>query len=344
MKITKMLLCLLMIAFMASLYFCKDWYIKQYNKVVGCYFVYQGDKAFRDYNYQKAVMSYRKALKHYPEHSKARWNLGNIYVSFENYRDAVVEYEKALKYNPNFMVCRMDLGIILAEELADYDKAIQEYGRVINTQPYLINIPFIFNNKDSVFVNKGIAYYNMGLAYRGKAVFMGENTRMSNKYLKKAKEAYQEAEKYLKNDYDNTYNLALTNHLLGDYVDAAKNYCKANNIKPLNFESHYNFALLLRTMDMNKESLLEFEKTSMMMDYLRDINRSKYVYGIITEIKRNIMKEIDGYSYLKERTDLARLNDSDIVYEAGKVLAKNQKELDMHNMMKCTIADKFEEM
>ena len=37
-------------------------------------------------------------------------------------------YENALKYSPNFMVCRMDLGIVLAEKMADYDKAIQEYG------------------------------------------------------------------------------------------------------------------------------------------------------------------------------------------------------------------------
>lgn len=344
MKITKMLLCLLMIAFIASLYFYKDWYIKQYNKVVGCYFVYQGDKAFRDRNYQGAVLNYRKALKHYPEHSKARWNLGNIYVSFENYHEAVNEYEQALKYNPNFMVCRMDLGIILAEELADYDKAIQEYGRVTNTNPLMVNIPFIFNNKDSIVANKGIAYYNMGLAYRGKAVFMGENTRMSTKYLKKAKEAYEEAEKYLKDDYDNTYNLALTNHLLGDYVSAAKNYCKANNIKPINFESHYNFALLLRTMDMNKESLLEFEKTSMVMQFLRDMNHSTYVYGVITEVKRNIMKETDGYNYLKDRVELARSQDSDIVYTNGKVLADNQKDFDLKGNLKCTFADKFEEM
>ena len=344
MKITKMLLCLLLIAFMASLYFYPDWYIKQYNKAVGCYYVYKGDKAFRDMKYQQAVLNYRKALKYYPEHSKARWNLGNIYVSFENYHEAVSEYEKALKYNPNFMVCRMDLGIILAEELADYDKAIQEYGRVVHSRPYALNIPFVFNNKDSIVANKGIAYYNMGLAYRGKAVYMGENTRMATKYLKKAKEAYEEAEKYLKDDYDNTYNLALTNHLLGDYLDAAKNYCRANNIKPANFESHYNFALLLRTMGMNKESLLEFEKTSMMMDYFNNINRSKYVYGIITEVKRNIMNETGGYDFLKERIDITALSQSDIVYTKGKIVADNQKDLDLNNLLKCTFADKFEEM
>ena len=329
---------------MASLYYYPNWYIKQYNKAVGCYYVYQGDKAFREMKYQHAVLHYRKALEYYPEHSKARWNLGNIYVSFENYHEAVAEYEKALKYNPNFMVCRMDLGIILAEELADYDKAIQEYGRVVNSNPYVISIPTIFNNKDSVNTNRGIAYYNMGLAYKGKAIYMGENTRMATKYLKKAKEAYEEAEKYIKSDYDNTYNLALTNHLLGDYISAAKNYCRANNIKPLNFESHYNFALLLRTLGMNKESLIEFEKTSLVMDYFRDINRSKYVYGVITETIRNIMNEVGGYDFLKEREDISALKQSEIVYKNGKISAENQKDENMHDFLKCTFNDKFEEM
>ena len=84
---------------------------------------------------------------HYPGHSGASCNLGNIYVSFENYYEAVNAYENALKYNPEYMVCRMDLGIILAEKMADYDKAIQEYEKFKNSNPLTVNIPFIFNNK-----------------------------------------------------------------------------------------------------------------------------------------------------------------------------------------------------
>jgi hypothetical protein len=111
-----------------------------------------------------------------------------------------------------------------------------------------------------------------------------------------------------------------------------------------NFESHYNFALLLRTLGMNKESLMEFEKTTMMMDYFNNINRSKYVYGIITEVKRNIMNEIGGYDFLKDRQDITALNKSEIVYTRGKILAENQKDLDLNSLLKCTFADKFEEM
>lgn len=342
-RITKVLIFLLTVAFIASLYFYRDWYFVQYHKCIGFYFVNKGDKAYREHKYQKAIDYYKVALKHYPGHSNASCNLGNIYVSFENYYEAVNAYENALKYNPNFMVCRMDLGIILSEKMADYDKAIQEYGRVINSNPITVNIPFIFNNKKSTHANRGIAYYNMGIAYRGKSVYMGDDTFMSVKYLKKARDSYLKAEEYLKNDFDNTYNLAFTYHLLGDYNDAAIKYCDAINIKPDNFEAHYNFALLLRSMNMNKEALEEFEKTTMLLDYYGNDEKTKYVFGIITEIKRRIMNE-GGYDYLKDRDDITALSKNDITYSGGKVVASKQKEFKMNELLKCTYRKKFEEM
>lgn len=332
-KITKVFIFLLFVAFIASLYFCQDWYKVQYDKCIGFYYVNKGDKAYKDKKYQKAIDYYKIALKKYPGHSRASCNLGNMYVSFENYHEAVNAYENALKYSPNFMVCRMDLGIILSEKLADYDKAIQEYGRVINSKPMELNIPLVFNNKKTTDQNRGIAYYNMGLAYRGKSVFMGDKTHISTKYLKKAEESYKKAEKYLKDDFDNTYNLAFTNHLLGDYKEAADGYCKAINIRPENFEAHYNFALLLRSMDMNKEALTEFEKITLLLDYSGNDEQNKYILGILTEMKRRIINDGD-YEYLKNKADVTAL--TDITYSGGKVISSMQKEFKLKEMLKCT--------
>ncbi len=331
-----------MLSFFASLYFCRDWYVRQYHRCVGFYYVHQGDKAYKETKYQKAIDLYRVALKHYPEHSRASCNLGNIYVSFENYYDAVNAYENALKHSPNFMVCRMDLGIILSEKMANYDKAIQEYGRVINSKPFVVDIPLVYNNKKTTAANKGLAYYNMGLAYRGKAVYMGDNSSASVRYLKKAKTAYKQARKYLENDFDIMYNLALTNHLLGDYNSAANEYCRAINIKPDSFEAHYNFALLLRTMQYNKEALDEFEKSTMLLDYYGNEERSKYIYGIISEMKRRILNSGD-YEYLKDRVEINALSDKDIEYSNGKVTAEKQKDFKMNELLKCTYTKKFEE-
>ncbi len=381
-KITKVIFAILMIAFIASLYFCKDWYFVQYHKCIGFYYVNKGDKAFKERKYQKAIDYYKTALKLYPAHARASCNLGNIYVSFENYYEAVNAYENALKYSPNFMVCRMDLGIILAEKMADYDKAIQEYGRVVNSNPFVINIPFVFNNKKTAKINKGLAYYNMGLAYRGKAVYMGDKSIASVKYLKKAKESYIKAQQYLKDDFDNTYNLALTNHLLGDYNSAAKEYCRAININPEDFNAHYNFALLLRTMNLNQEALTELEKTIMLLSLSNgmvlenqntddklsfidkffkgkndkttentntanysgiDNEKSKYVLGLIGELKRRIIAEGKG-KILLERTDLTSLSPSDIKYTNGKVVFEKQKKENFKNLLKCTYEKQFEEL
>ena len=338
-RVVKVLLFLLFIAFLASLYFYKDWYIVQYHKCVGFYYVHKGDKAYQNKDYQRAVEFYREALRNYPGHSKASCNLGNIYVSFENYYEAVNAYEQALKYSPNFMVCRMDLGIILSEKLANYDKAIQEYGRVINTRPFLINIPMVYNNARTTKHNKGLAYYNMGLAYKGKSVYMGDGTSSSKRYLKKSKEAYLKAGEYLKNDYDNTFNLALTEHLLEQYSLAAQEYCKAINIAPDRFEAHYNLALLLRSMNKNKEALEELEKTTMLIDYQGRVSKNKYILGIINEVKRRIMYE-GGLEYLKNHEPITSLGTADIVYIGGKVTLESQKELDIKKLLRCTYNDK----
>lgn len=326
---------MLFIAFLLSLYFYHSWYKTQYHKAIGFYYVHKGDKAYKNRKYQQAIELYRIALQNYPGHSRASCNLGNIYVSFENYYEAVNFYENALKYSPNFMVCRMDLGIILSEKLANYDKAIQEYGRVINSKPWAINIPFVFNNAKSTKINRGIAYYNMGLAYRGKSIFMGDRTSTSIKYLRKAKTAYLNAEKYLKNDFDNTFNMALTDHLLGDYSSAAEEYCKAINIRPNSFEAHYNFALLLRSMHLNKEALDEFEKTTMLIDFYGNTSKNKYVFGIINEIKRRIMHE-EGMDYLKQHSPVTSLGYNDITYSNGKIIVDKQKDVDVNKLLKCT--------
>ena len=145
----------------------------------------------------------------------------------------------------------------------------------------------------------------------------------------------------LKNDFDNTYNLAFINHLLGDYTQAAIGYCDAINLKPDNFDAHYNFALLLRSMNLNKEALQEFEKTTMLLDYYGNDEKTKYVFGIITEIKRRIMNE-GGYDYLKDRVDITSLGKDDITYSNGKLVVSKQKEFKMKELLKCKYRKKFE--
>lgn len=342
--VTKVILLIIVLLFLLSLFVFWGWYEKQYNKLWGYYYVYKGDKAYSNAKYQKAVDYYTVALRYYPEHSKARCNLGNIYVAFENYYAAADEYETALEHSPDYLVCRMDLGIILSERMANYDQAIQEYGKVIESHPILIHVPFVYNNVNTTKANKGLAYYNMGLAYRGKSLFMGEKTLASNQYLLKAKDAYVSARKILKKDYDTHYNLALTNHLLGNYKDAGLEYCKAIEYKPLNYEAHYNLALLLRSMKLYKESLLEFENAGMILDSNGDTNKTRYVYGVLSEVKQKIINQGD-LKYLKERDEGTATPADSIQYKNGRVVVgeDSQQEL-LKELKNCPSKQYFNEM
>lgn len=342
--ITKVVLLVLFLLFLLSLFVFWGWYEKQYNKLWGYYYVYQGDKAYKSAKYQRAVDYYLLGLRHYPEHSTAQCNLGNIYVAYENYYAAADAYENALIYKPDFIVCRMDLGIILSERMANYDQAIQEYGKVINSHPFLIHLPFIFNNINSVKTNKGLAYYNMGLAYRGKSLYMGEKTLASNQYLVKAKEAYINAKKILKKDYDTHYNLALTNQLLGNYRESGLEYCKAISLEPFNYEAHYNLAILLKSLKLYKESLLEFEKAGLLLDMKGDTNKTRYIYGALSDVKQKIINQGD-YEYLIERTDGTASEEKEIEYKNGRVIVGENSDKVLYKYMKsCPYKEYFSEM
>ena len=325
------------------------WWVKQYNKLWGFYYIYKGDKFYHSGKLQKAIDNYNLGLRHYPEHSIARCNLGNIFVDYEDYLSAVDNYEKALKYTPNFIICRMNLGIVEAEKLADYDNAIANYEQIIKSHPRVWWIPFIFNNRKSTKVNKGIAYYNMGLAYRGKYFTALDDPILAAQYLHKAKESYLKALKILKRDFDTQYNLALVEHLLGDYDDAGKDYCKAIQLKPMQFEPHYNLALLLRTMGYYTESLEELEKAGLLIDSEgADPNKIKYIFDVLNDVNTRIIETRRGdfdYEVVDTKDTAANVDDDkeEIIYVNGKVktdVGENGNQI-LKTMSKCTARPLF---
>lgn len=306
--------------FLGSLFLYWGWYVKQYHKAVAVYYVHQGDKAYRNEHLQKAIYYYNKGLDFYPEHYTAQYNLGNIYVAYEDYFSAAESYRKAIEYNPKCTLARMNLGIISTEKLGDFDEAINQYQEIINSKKTLWAIPFIFNNKKSEKINRGLAYYNMGVAYREKSIYQSNDFRKSNENLLKAIEAYKKAEKILKNDYDLNYNLAMAYHLSGNYNDAGKSYCKAIKIEPMFYETHYNFAILLRHLKLYKEAYNEMEKAAVLISH-RNINTniSSYIFNILNDVSKTLI-ENNEYKYLVEKIDNNQ-NNSQLIYVNGKILA-----------------------
>lgn len=273
----------------AALFFYKDW-VKEnvVNRVIGCYYIFKGDRAYHKHKLAYSIEYYNKGLTSFPKHYTAWHNLGNIYVVYEDYYSAVEAYQKAIEHNPRYVMARMNLGIIEAEKLGNFDEAIKQYDAILNIKNKIWAIPFLFSNKKSSKQNRGLAFYNRGLAYRGKAMFLPDEEReLEHMLLKKAAESYEKSHKILRKNSDVVYNLALTYHVMGSYRDAGINYCKAIALTPMNYEAHYNLAILLRRLKRYKESLEELEKASLLLSfYSTDESKAGYVLGIMGNVSQ----------------------------------------------------------
>ena len=215
----------------------------------------------------------------------------------------------------------MNLGIILAEKLGNFDGAIEQYQAIINKKYHIWSIPFIYSNKKSSKVNKGLAYYNMGRAYRQKALYLtDDNLAMATPLLLKSAEAYEESAKILKKNSDVRYNLALDYHLLGNYRDAGRNYCKAIKLSPLSYEAHYNMAILLRRMKYYRESLEELEKAALLVSTANSTVNAEYIFGILSEVSHSYVDFRNDPGYL-EQCD----NDNQEVDADGNIVKKKKK-------------------
>ena len=305
----------------AVVFLNQAWFLKQYDKMCSMYYIHKGDKAFKKLKLQRAIDNYNTALKLYPEHYSAWFNLGNIYVVYEDCYSAVDAYQQAFKYNPKMMIARMNYGIVSAEKLGDFDGAIDQYNEIIKTKRHLISIPFIYSNRKSYKQNKGIAYYNMGVAYRQKSLYSGDDWRLQRQYLEKAIEAYKNAVKILKKDYDARYNLALAYHLIGDYNNAGLTYCKAIQIEPMNYEAHYNLAILLRHLKYYRESLDELEKATMLItDSQGNSARQRYVFDVMNDVTRTILYDEENDPLIDKIVD-EKLPHSTMTYVNGKLVS-----------------------
>ena len=283
------------------------------KKIQAFWYVYQGDKHSGKYEYQEAIENYQHALNIYPQHVKARYNLGNIYVAYEDFDSAVECYQKALSYDTNYINARISLGIILAEERLDLDGAIEEYEKAIKTRVPVINIPLIYDNAGMIKQNKSIVYYDMGLAYRDKSLLYLPDSIESVNFLRKAADCYEKSLALNSENYDAQYNLALTYHLLGLYTDALRGYCRAMLIAPLNYESYYNLAILLRQRGQYKYAADEFRRAGFLAS---NTYKSFFIYQILNEVSAMAIAQ-HGFESKKimERLDTQLADETDSIKE-----------------------------
>lgn len=313
------------------LFFLWDFIILGINHSLAYYWVEQGDRAYQHSKYLDAISYYEHALRLYPEHYMARYNLGNIYVAYEDYEKAVECYTETLKYKRDFTKARIDLGIVLAEKLYELDRAISEYKIVATAKPDMSRLK---EQKE----DKAIAYYNMGIAFKDKSILLGDDRINIRRELSNAVEAYENSLKLRPSDYDTFYNLALTYQLLGDYPNAKKYYCKAINLKPFNYESHYNFAILLSQNKRLYESIEELEKAGLILDSTSDSYLTVFVYDVLNDVTQKAIAKNGTSGFVKNYETHFDSKTEEIHYRNGRVVIPDElDEKILKNMKSCEL-------
>ena len=312
---------LLIIALCALGYYYQDWVKEQYRHAKGVYYIYKGDQAYAADNMGKTLEFYHKGLGLYPGHYEAWYNLGNIYAVHEDYYSAVDAYEHAIEAHPKYVLARMNLGIVYSEDLGFFDEAIKEFDTVAQIRLLKLWIPFVYSNVKSVKTNRGLAYFNKGVAYRQKALYLPlEKQHLAYMFLGKAVEAYTEGLKFLKKNYDLYYNRAVAHHLRGEYKAAGLDYCSAIEISPMNFEGHYNLAVLLRHLNRNRESISELHKAAILISEKTDSSevQTAYIFNLLNEVTRRF---ITSDEYYTEKLSDDPLGSGSYTYVNGHVVA-----------------------
>ena len=358
---------LFILALAAAGYYYQDWVLKQCDYAKGVYYVYKGDQAYSADNMAKTLEYYDKGLKLFPQHHDAWFNLGNIYAVHEDYYAAIDAYDNALKAKPNFVLAKMNKGIVLSEDLGFFDEAIKQFDEVTNikfvniTIPsiysniknlkskenlayYNLKIPFVYSNLRSSKMNKGLAYYNKGVALRRKALYLPlDKQYLEYEYLGKAIEAYTKAIENIKDSFDVYYNRAIAHHLRGEYREAGLDYCKAIEIEPMNFEGHYNLAVLLRNMDKDRESASELHKAAILISENPASSevQTTYIFNLLNEVTRRFMT---SQKYYTEKITDEPTGGIQSTYINGRIVADDEFDKAMFkNFQTCAGATYFKD-
>ena len=317
-------------------YLNRDLLWKQTKVARAFYFVWQGDENIKANNFQAAIDFYKTALKIYPEHSKAHYNLGNIYFWYEVYTaspirqptktfrynpdlnkfvliveppsgdedletSAEAAYIKATEVNPNFINAWVNLGLVRLNNY-NLDGSIEAFTKAINANPIIVNIPFIYNNEGSIKFNRSVAYYNLARVYDEMA-YSTDYDEIREEYLIQSMRYYKKSLEIYNQSYDTNYNLALTYQQLRRDTPAIDHYCSAIKLEPLKYPAHYNLGVLLKRQERYTSSAAEIKKAAMLIDYGTDTTKAEYVFRILTDVSyRSAAQELSRIRELRQTT------------------------------------------
>ena len=131
-------------------------------------FILQGDKDYKNNNYDSAIKNYQDALQIVPNDEITLLKIGNIYKIKEDNSKAINFYQKAIIVNPDYTDGWFNLGLAYANE-----------NNLIEAQKSFEKVIDLDND-----YNAGYAYYALGMAFehQGKKSDAVKNYKSFIKY------------------------------------------------------------------------------------------------------------------------------------------------------------------
>lgn len=170
---------------------------------------------FNKGEYNQAFNKFFEALKYNEENDEVYFELGKCNYYIKSFQDAIAHFKRAISIDPNNSLYYFGLGC-----------AYDEMGSVKNAKIAFYDAI----NIDPMNIQARIAY----------AISLTKELEYAQSI-----EQFSEVLKYIPNNADTLYNIALAYELIGDYERAIKFYKNAIDIEPDHKEANHNIELLL---------------------------------------------------------------------------------------------------
>ncbi|MEH2244772.1 tetratricopeptide repeat protein [Nostoc sp.] len=209
------------------------------NKLSFADYYQQGDAAYKQRDYEKAIVNFTQAIEQQPTHARTIVNRGNARYNLKDYEGAVIDYSQALKINPNqikALVNRGNARYMLAEYSNDpdteYNLAITDYNRAIGLD----------NNEVEAYIRRGIVRTQMakysGESQQAYKKAIADFTQAIKLNVSKAEAYFQRGVVYYQiaqysSNYEQEYNQAIAdfNEALTISPKLAKGYLKRGMVR-----------------------------------------------------------------------------------------------------------------
>ena len=137
--------------------------------VIAAWHLSQGNRFYRQDNYDKAIEAYNKAIEYNPNLARAYNHISLAYGYKGQHDMAISSCNKAIELDPSLSSAYNNRAVAYALK-GEYDLAIADYSRAIELEP---NKAKLYSNRSANYIDKG--QYDMAIADCNKAIELDSN-------------------------------------------------------------------------------------------------------------------------------------------------------------------------